>query len=553
MELDALSEGGDTEEVPEATGLFDNFVTVDFVSINFDYSVGSIFADSQNHRIQIIGVSEIDQQALVAVPDSAWHRTRARRELPEDALVKAVRIEVRSASGLDRSVPEERLQKIWLGFLKADYVDAVVYGAECGPGDITFPVDSLGVAVLPYAQALCAVTQDHFTFLSAESAAPGQWGQPEELENRLGRLETSLSDLLATVKGLATNAVASSGVAAPLPPRKPALRASAKAKPVPPPGLDPQVVQQALNAGISLDALKEIVGVMQNQAALAAGVKPSDLAPVLSSDEDEHDPDLGASGVQDPIGRAILDLSSIVKEMRAEKKQRKDKGLEAILDRAESGSTKDATGSSRSKAAALRSLQKLLQTDPKLIYTALEKNLQDDWEMGGQSLPGAQIARISARGWLEHRSRISSYPGTIRPAWLCAGIWDCLMAGRQEEARARAALATACFDQQSCNRGGWLLSQELTLEPPPPYASFANHAAPEMWEVQHTRLIDDRWSELFLSKLKELAEYQEKKLKLTAPNRPKKEDTPKADKPKGKGKNGKKQKDSEETGPPAPQ
>ena len=162
--------------------------------------------------------------------------------------------------------------------------------------------------------------------------------------------------------------------------------------------------------------------------------------------------------------------------------------------------------STRSRAAALRSLQKLLLSQPKLIYTALETHMQEDWEMGGQRLPGAQISQISARGWLEHRSRISSDPGTIRPAWLCAGIWDALMAGRHEEARARAALATACFDQQACDRGGWLLSSELTLEPPPPYASFAQHSAPDVWEVQHSRLIDDRWMELFLSRLKDMAE-----------------------------------------------
>ena len=134
--------------------------------------------------------------------------------------------------------------------------------------------------------------------------------------------------------------------------------------------------------------------------------------------------------------------------------------------------------------------------------------------MGGQSLPGASISRISARGWLEHRSRISSYPGTIRPAWMCAGIWDALAQNRIEEARARAALAVAAFDQQSCDRGNWLLAAEMTLEQPPPYASFASHAPPDAWEIQHTRLVDDRWAELFLAKLKDLAEYQEKKMKL---------------------------------------
>ena len=557
MDLEELSDVPE-EPVPEATGLFDNFVTADFDVINFDYSVGTLLSSSLSSRVQVIGVCEIDRQALIAVPDLAWHRLKTKRELPEDALLRATRVEVVSASDLDRATPTSTAQKIWLGFLKPELVDAVVFGGpELEAGEIGFPVDALGMPAFPFAKALCAVAQDHFAFVSAESAVP----QPElNVENRLGRLESSMAEILSSLKDLRAP-MASASEAAPLPIRQPALRARISQSPPatipPPPGLDPQVVQQALSAGVSMEALREIGGVMQAQAAKAAGVKPQDVAPAgMSSDEDEKDEHLGvASGVQDPLGQAIVHLSSIVQEMRAEKKQKKDKGLEAILDRAESGSARDTTGSSRSKASALRSLQKLLVTDPKLIYQALEKNLQGDWETGGSNLPGAQITRISARGWLEHRSRISSYPGTIRPAWLCAGIWDALMQGRHEEARARAAIATACFDQQSCDRGAWLLANELTLEPPPPYASFNSHTAPEQWEVQHTRLIDDRWCELFMAKLKELAEYQEKKGKLTAAGKTKKEDPPPkaGDKPKGKGKSGKKAKDSEDAGPAAPQ
>ena len=546
------------EPVPEATGLFDNFVTADFEVINFEYSVGTILSSSLNSRIQIIGVAEIDQQALVAVPDAAWHRLKSKRELPEDALLKATRVEVVSASDFDRASPDESLQKVWLGFLKADLADTIIYGGpELEASDFGFPINTLGMQAFPFAQALCAVAQDHFAFLSAESAAPPA---DKNVESRLGRLENSMAEILASLKDLKSPQQSTPPVA-PLPARQPALRTQFAPGPAaiipPPPGLDAQVVQQALAAGVSPEALREIGGVMQAQTARAAKVKTQDIAPVgMSSDEDEQDEHLGhASGVQDPVGQAIVNLSSIVREMRAEKKQKKDKGLEAILDRAESGSTREATGSSRSKASALRSLQKLLVTDPKLIYQALERNLQGDWETGGASLPGAQITRISARGWLEHRSRISSYPGTIRPAWLVAGIWDCLMQGRHEEARARAAIATACFDQQSCDRGAWLLANELTLEPPPPYASFNNHTAPEQWEVQHTRLIDDRWCELFMAKLKELAEYQEKKGKLTAAGKQRREDpAPKAgDKAKGKGKQGKTTRDSEDPSSAAPQ
>ena len=54
------------------------------------------------------------------------------------------------------------------------------------------------------------------------------------------------------------------------------------------------------------------------------------------------------------------------------------------------------------------------------------------------------------------------------------------------------------------------MSNELTLEPAPPYSSFARHTAPDQWESQTTRLVDDRWMDLIMSKLKDLSDYQEK-------------------------------------------
>jgi hypothetical protein len=78
-------------------------------------------------------------------------------------------------------------------------------------------------------------------------------------------------------------------------------------------------------------------------------------------------------------------------------------------------------------------------------------------------------------------------------------------------------LALAQIDQQSCDRGNWLLAAELSLEPAPPAHSFQSHVPPESWETPHTKLIDPRWFELMLSKLKDFADYQEKKLKLSSP------------------------------------
>ena len=93
-----------------------------------------------------------------------------------------------------------------------------------------------------------------------------------------------------------------------------------------------------------------------------------------AKEEEAEDADSGSAG---PLGKAVVNLAKIVKDMRKEKKQAKDKGSD--IDRAEGGgSHREAGGSSRSKAAALRSLQHLLVSDPTLIYQAIEKNLQAD-------------------------------------------------------------------------------------------------------------------------------------------------------------------------------
>ena len=98
------------------------------------------------------------------------------------------------------------------------------------------------------------------------------------------------------------------------------------------------------------------------------------------------------------------------------------------------------------------------------------------------------------------------------------------------------------------------MAAELTLEPPPPFASLACRAAPEQWEVQHSRLVDERWVEIILSKPKEMCDYQEKKMKLSSANRQKTGDEKgnPNDSQKGKGRGGKKGKGSEDGSPAAP-
>jgi hypothetical protein len=446
------------------------------------------------------------------------------RALPQSALKKAVRVEVQPCSPGDRATPAGPASlPIWLGLLSPPLEEAVDYAEDVEPAEVDFPARDDGTQLLPLATALVAVSRDHFAFMTAESEVP----KPTSgvLEGRMDKMEESINQLIALVSDL----------------RKPA-----PAAPAAPPGLPQpqkaaapdQRARQALAAGVDPAALGELRGMLglPEPPVSRRPLEPKGAVNVESSEDEAEEADLAEGGSAGVLGKAVVSLTKIVKDIHKEKKKSKDRGLESILDQAEgSGSHRDAGGASRSKAAALRSLQQLLVSDPALIYQAIEKNLQADWELSG-STPGMNVSQISVRGWIEHRSRIQNYPSSVRPAWILGGVWDCLRNGRAEEARARAALGVAMLDQQSCDRGAWLLAAEASLEAPPPYSSFNSHTAPEASELQHSRLLDPRWVELFLAKLKDLADYQEKRSKLITKQKSPEQPGPKADpKPKEKG------------------
>eukprot|EP00435_Cladocopium_sp_Y103_P040017 s110_g10.t2 len=546
------------EEVPIT--LRNSFVCESEKTINFSYPVGILSFELSAQSCNVISVVDVDGKVLVAVPDSVWHKKKAKRHIPADALSKAVRVSVQSCRAQERDTPRgEPDLAVWLGLLKSDYEDLATFELDEGAvADVSFPVDSAGLMLLPYAASLVAIARDHFTFLSAESGHHTAGGRDQEA--RIAGLESALDKIMQKLDALGPKGLAQPSQAA-------ASHAGRGARPKQqqrhpadleaPPGLDPGLVQQAAGAGVSRAALVEMAKFMQSQPAGA----PADRVPLAppgedsSAEEDAGEGEVADGGLHDPVSKAVVQLTQIVKDMHKEKdKVQKRGGLDEILDRAESGSQKEPGVSTRSRAAALRALQKLLHTNPTLIYQSLERRLQEDWD-SSEALPGVAASQISARGWVEHRSKIQGYMTSIRYSWILAGIWDCLRLGKHEEARARAALGVACVDQQSIDRGSFLLAGELTLEEAPPIHSFANHQLPESWESPHTRLVDGRWLELIMAKLKDIAEFQEKKAKLTPSKRVEEvKPGPKADPAKPKGKKGKGSgKGEEKSSPPVPE
>ena len=522
------------------------------------YAIGRLPGQAEGDSIAVVGIAVTDYGVLVAVPARAWDKKKAKRLLPPDALSRVLAVMVPLAQEEDRSAPSgDPDHKLIMGILKKDYEEHVEYDEDAGT--INFGVNEAGFALAPFAPALVAAARDHFAFLTASEgqdaamvSPPGLGQEEPAVGERLAALEDGLAQLLARLDGQA-------GIVPPRPKARTKAAASNKAR-GDLEGISPLVANQALQAGVSQDALMEMMGLMQAPAAPAAGPQAKARPEESSEEEEDANGAAGSAEPSDPVAKAVVNLSKIVGELHKEKKKKKDKDLESILDRAEGGLGKDSsTSSSRSKAAALRQLQGLLHRNPRLIYEAIEQNLQEDWELAATQ-PGIASSVVSARGWLEHRSRIQAFPSSVRAAWALGGIWDALRANRVAEARARTALSLCMLDQQACDGGQWLLAGELALEPSPPYHAFARHQSPSAWEVPHSRLVDSRWFELFMGKLKDLAEYQEKKNKLNAnvyrkpepgidPTQgPPKNPAPKAGK--GAGKKGQKGAQSED--PPAP-
>ena len=140
----------------------------------------------------------------------------------------------------------------------------------------------------------------------------------------------------------------------------------------------------------------------------------------------------------------------------------------------------------------------------------------------GSSAPGLPMQGPLQGGWLEHRSHLSLYPTTVRLLWAVTGIWDCLRAGRHEEARARAALTVAAADQQALDGGSWVLAEHFLLEQGPPLSAFANRKSAQYESVDsyHSRIFEPRWAELCLHRVRELEQHLEAKKKLGGKGRP---------------------------------
>ena len=507
------------EEVPVTPTLFTSVLWGDREAgeeIKEDYELCQINfpTEAGEQTVYTIPISFVNRKLLVAVPYRAWSRNLAERILPKTALTKPVLVELDSFK-LDESGGAGGTIKVkaWVGYLRLDLAKSGCVGELEEPGEAVDFEDEEGNKAIPFAEPLVNVANELFAFHTATSGQGGFGADVSEagdIEERFSKLEKGLEAIrvsLEQIPGLGRGTGAT------------AKAAPAEKKKYP--GLDAGVLHSARQAGIPEAHLERLASLMQKPTKMeeAEGlVRGGRKKNVLSESEDEEEEELVVAEDGEEKGpaveRAVVQLTRLVTTMQAEKK--KKKGLDSILDRADSGGGGEgSSGSSggRSKSAAYKKLKEALEKTPEWIYQNIEKRMEEDFHVS-RSAPGASERTTSTRAWLEHRSKLLHYPSTIRAAWIIGGIHDSLRLGNIAEARARCALAVAAIDQSSLDSGSWMLSQEFLLEEAAPFSSFVGRKAPELSEQATTKLIDERFLEVMVWRLKDRDTYIESRRRL---------------------------------------
>ncbi|CAE7424252.1 unnamed protein product [Symbiodinium sp. CCMP2592] len=485
----------------------------------------------------IVVIAQLEGSFLVAVPQTAWHRTAGRRYLPRTALSRTVLAEVLAAAEDDPTATRPGLRlKVWLGMLDPGLEGQVDYAVE-GVLSPDVPFSGLGSRASerldPFGPSLSAIAAEHFAFQTPaeEAGMEGEAGLPEgegSWEHRLTSLEAGVQRVQASLEALLDGVPLSSPAE---PPPGAGIGPLASGASVPKAaglpllaGLDPVVLEAARKAGVPEDQLVRMSRLAQKGAASGAKAKAKAKLPLAredpldeSEDEAELLPVGGAGSLasgRDPVHLAVVQIGQVLKLMQKDRERKND--LEDILERAEGGSADAAGGSSssgRSKTAAYQKLRGILRSAPEQISASIEGLMMDDF-VGAQTGPHQEERRLSVRGWVEHRSHLQSYAGPIRQAWTLASIIDLLNSGNPEQAKAVALLSVAALDQAAIDNGNWLLSSEFSMDMQPPFSSFQRPRQLDPLESRQTRVIDPRWISLFMARIREREAYHTAKRSL---------------------------------------
>ena len=483
-----MPEAGDAGGELEPSGLAELFV-VQSAGPDFNYPLVVARRRAEEGEPEWIAgalIGESDGGAVIAAfPGAAWNRQAGRRRLPTGALQypKSYQVAVVGPENREEKV-EDVTAKVWIFKLSSDWpLFLELRAAGDGDYEIAIPFGKdIGEGLedcVPYAPDLQAVAEERYAFHSAVDAptpAPSEAPELEPVGATLSSRVSSLESCLGSVKASLDD------IAARLPPRQPAEGVtSTKTRPsaIRPPkrgveteqgesymGLDPAVVQAARTAGIPEAHLKEMANLVgKNKPKLSERSKDVQLPPpprrdliLDETDQEEDDVELPTGAGMDQLTVAISKLTAIAADLAKAKK--KPTTLDQILDGSGSAESSSATSTTKKNVAVVRALRAALHERPRELSDSILAKMAEDYGLR-RAVPGGERVSVTARAWVETRSRIQAYPSTVKFAWILAGIIDSLQTKKEDEALARALVGLAAIEQLSLDRGSWTIAEPL--------------------------------------------------------------------------------------------
>ena len=199
-----MAEGGDeiAESPDPQPSPTNSFVVRKDGSADLNYPVGTFLSVSGGPCVPIILISSISDQLLVSVPLEAWHRLKANRRLPGDALSKAVSVEVPAVRDLDREVIEfEQKIKVWVGYLKKSLESCLNFEPDYAVAlACQFMTEDGEEGFVPFAESLVTLADEKFSFLSAMSGAEGDGEKPSDPSSKAKKASDPALDRIARLE-----------------------------------------------------------------------------------------------------------------------------------------------------------------------------------------------------------------------------------------------------------------------------------------------------------------------------------------------------------------
>ena len=525
-----------------------------FLALEEDFSFWVLTGHNgkwQDRRICVIPYSfdSLNQQLVLALPGAAWGKRLVDRPWKKTSTLHAHEVglggEGEAAIPITLAlVPGSILKHMEL--FEVDSESALASEVQALPF-----CSADGSQVLPLAEQMAEEFHEFLDQLPEGYQTAGSGGGPpiahpkitdaqrlNKLEEQMGGIADVLTDLRNQLKPPPTGPTAQ--------PKRQAQNLSASGSGAVP-SLDPSVVKAAREAGIPLAELQKISSLLVPPPRLRTERPHAESVPVgegpILGDDDEEDrsaePDQTPKA--DPLTLVLQKLTDVAEGLSGVRPKTLEQKLEAGAEGSLTGPPGLLSGSRTSTAAWLAMGDEVDGNPDYVVRTIQSRMRRQSGEFGlqeGTHCPDPYF-------WAEHRSAISDHAAYLNWTWIICGIVHALQRDRPKVALARALLALAGADQVARDRGNWMVAWELQFQDEPPYERFRR--APAVGTVgrssrlPYTPLVDPRWGENALSRLKEVDDSQERMRKLNRPfppstNQPGQDGQGNLKTPKGKGK-----------------